>query len=1072
MWRKLSIEPQEWRLVGWAGGVLALAGWADVSVQNAAETLFLKRVGVAYLPLAFLVSSLLLVLTTAGLVRLVSTRDRADLLPRVFAALALVLIPIWAAIRAGTPGAIPLLVLLSIQIKAIALVVFWVVLGDLLHARQAKRLLAPLMAGLTLGAMFGSFVSDPVGRALGIEGLLPFASGVLVAAALASLPLRRMRPARLDRGLGEEASRTPAPIAPLPDSPERMATFRELWRESRLFRLLLVSATSSGLLGTLLYLQFQFVADQATGGAQGEERLLGLYAQLRGWLNGLVLLAQIGLSSRLYGRIGVPLASAISPLVYLLGFVGLGVQPSLLIAITAIAAARVQDHAVYDPAQRILFNLFPEALRSRATGLLAGPIKRLGGALGNVAWLLALALGGAAWVSSLGLAVAAFWLGSCLLLWRRYSSLLMEETASRVALGDGLVVEDMLDPATLAELGRELLDPDPVRCRTAIELVSVGPRDGAVDTLASAARRAHDSTRPLLVAALDRLLEVGVTSPLHRPSAARDVKALLDDGEGLDERDRADLVQAYGRLASAPEDGADRAVFERALADSSSAVRLAAHAALHSRGVVAADALDQALVSAVHGGDDASRRTAREEFRAILLCSRTDDTWEARLHSLADLLASPEDRVETAEALAEIAARHGPAAAPVAESVLSLRDDPDPRLRAAILRYAGHAGLAQQAPWIVEHVASEHRETTAAARDALLALGPQAADALLIEHCFGRRSTRDAILSLVRELEVDTETLRDLYRRELDWIRHTLVMLHAISDGEEGARRRRSENGEGRAPEIVVQRLQERMDEGLHTALLFLTAIHDEDRIAELDDLLRRTQGVRQHAILLEALESFLTPKEKSQLLPLFDSRSLAVRAGIAASGLRVRTPTFEEARRALLDDPDELTREIAVSTFSNGSGVVAGRSIGKDGVMLSPVEIALQIRSIPLFERLSTRQLLDLAAVVHEESYPAGSVVFEEGDDGTCMYFIVDGEVEIRQGDVLRATLGARGWFGEMAVFDGVTRSATVVTTGPTQLIRLERHDLLSVMEELPSIAIGICQSLSRRLREVERRP
>ena len=87
-------------------------------------------------------------------------------------------------------------------------------------------------------------------------------------------------------------------------------------------------------------------------------------------------------------------------------------------------------------------------------------------------------------------------------------------------------------------------------------------------------------------------------------------------------------------------------------------------------------------------------------------------------------------------------------------------------------------------------------------------------------------------------------------------------------------------------------------------------------------------------------------------------------------------------------------------------------------------------------------------------------------------MYFIVDGEVEVRQGDDLRTTLGPGGWFGELAVFDGVTRSASVVTRNETRLIRLERNDLLSVIEELPSIAIGICQSLSRRLREIESRP
>ena len=177
--RKLGIEPNEMRLAAWAGGSLAILGWADVSVRNVAETFFLKRVGVDYLPLAFLASSILLVLTTWTVGRLLVRRDRPRLLPWVFLFLALTLIPMWLLVRWDVPGVFVLLVLASKQIEAIALLVFWVVMGDLLHGRQAKRLFAPLTAGLTLGTFIGSSVSDPVSRVLGIDGLLYFSAAVL-----------------------------------------------------------------------------------------------------------------------------------------------------------------------------------------------------------------------------------------------------------------------------------------------------------------------------------------------------------------------------------------------------------------------------------------------------------------------------------------------------------------------------------------------------------------------------------------------------------------------------------------------------------------------------------------------------------------------------------------------------------------------------------------------------------------------------------------------------------------------------------------------------------------------------
>ena len=67
---------------------------------------------------------------------------------------------------------------------------------------------------------------------------------------------------------------------------------------------------------------------------------------------------------------------------------------------------------------------------------------------------------------------------------------------------------------------------------------------------------------------------------------------------------------------------------------------------------------------------------------------------------------------------------------------------------------------------------------------------------------------------------------------------------------------------------------------------------------------------------------------------------------------------------------------------------------------------------------------------------------------------------------------LGPNDFFGEIAVFEGATRSANVVNRGEeVSLLRLGRDDLLSLMEELPAIAICICQTLSRRVRDLTER-
>jgi hypothetical protein len=81
-------------------------------------------------------------------------------------------------------------------------------------------------------------------------------------------------------------------------------------------------------------------------------------------------------TSRLFRRIGVPLASTLSPLIYLLGFFSVSLRLGLEAAVGAMAGANLQDHAVYDPAQKVLVTLFPERQRPAATSLIDGPVQR------------------------------------------------------------------------------------------------------------------------------------------------------------------------------------------------------------------------------------------------------------------------------------------------------------------------------------------------------------------------------------------------------------------------------------------------------------------------------------------------------------------------------------------------------------------------------------------------------------------------------------------------------------------------------------------------------------------------
>jgi CRP/FNR family transcriptional regulator, cyclic AMP receptor protein len=96
----------------------------------------------------------------------------------------------------------------------------------------------------------------------------------------------------------------------------------------------------------------------------------------------------------------------------------------------------------------------------------------------------------------------------------------------------------------------------------------------------------------------------------------------------------------------------------------------------------------------------------------------------------------------------------------------------------------------------------------------------------------------------------------------------------------------------------------------------------------------------------------------------------------------------------------------------------------------------------------------------------PAGAVIFEEGSEGAEMFGIVEGEVEVRLPNGLVRKLGADDTFGEMALIDDATRSATAVAVVDTKLAVIDKRTFLFLVTETPMFALQVMSSIADRLR------
>jgi CRP/FNR family cyclic AMP-dependent transcriptional regulator len=127
----------------------------------------------------------------------------------------------------------------------------------------------------------------------------------------------------------------------------------------------------------------------------------------------------------------------------------------------------------------------------------------------------------------------------------------------------------------------------------------------------------------------------------------------------------------------------------------------------------------------------------------------------------------------------------------------------------------------------------------------------------------------------------------------------------------------------------------------------------------------------------------------------------------------------------------------------------------------------------------LSRRELMTLATFSHEERFAPGASIFQEGDDGSEMYIVLEGRAIISKyipggGEEALAILDRGEFFGEMSLIDGAPRSADArAYGGPLTVLRLDQATVREVLAMDAHAALEflqlLCRLIANRLREID---
>lgn len=133
-------------------------------------------------------------------------------------------------------------------------------------------------------------------------------------------------------------------------------------------------------------------------------------------------------------------------------------------------------------------------------------------------------------------------------------------------------------------------------------------------------------------------------------------------------------------------------------------------------------------------------------------------------------------------------------------------------------------------------------------------------------------------------------------------------------------------------------------------------------------------------------------------------------------------------------------------------------------------IEKLVHLRAVPLFAGVALDQLREIAEVAMVQAFPRDAVIFREGDVGDRLFVVLSGQVGIEalfNGVVVPLDrLGPSTCFGEMALFEGMPRSATAKALTECRVLTLSGDAIARVGRAEPQIYEAFLRVLSNKLR------
>ena len=1057
----LKIYEDEISLFFWALILLFFIRSACIIFNNFSETAFLKRFGVEYLPIVYVINSITTFIIMAFMTGYMKRLPGARLLFYLLLFCSAVVAAFRFVIPFGFELIYPVLFVLNTQFEVLLILIFWNLGNDLFNTRQSKRIFPLITIGGVIGRILGSFGTPFFVKAFSFDNLMWVYCGFALAGALVARQMGVRFPTLLisDQEPGQVKKRTPM-----------IEEFKMVWpmiQESTLAKIFIFLTLLPNIAIPILNYQFNFAVNDHFASEGGMVQFFGYF---RGVINiiSLILLLFIG---RVYGRWGLPVVMLFHPINYFIVFLSFFLRLNIFTAMYARLSTNIIRTTMNAPATGILMGLFPLSYRNVIRPFLRGTVVRIGVLIGSGLILVLEHSANPRWLSLAGMIVISGWIITTLFLKKSYPQILSDLISRNLidlkAMKPDDVKQVFNDKAARNRLKDRFLAARGAECLWYARLLQSQGAEN-LDALILTVLDKHDDT-----------VKAELLGLLSADAGKKAIPILKKMAASANPELQIAIVKTLARMPEPSALKICREIFKTAV---------------HPRGKAYAliplytDAPEKyaAVIDAWLQSDDPEKRRAG----VIIAGASRDAAYIPKLGKLADKEEIGAILPDLLKAFHQLGLKK-----------INDRIDPylshhrtDVRLEALNLYEIHNDTEMEKVVWLLNDPSAT---VCKAAYNKLKESSYQNPQVLIKAINLPRRKIRESIFKLLQLLNIVD---LDVFRYARNEIHRGYICL-AESQGIAMLR-------DSQEKELLFDHLNQKIEVMMENVLRVLAS---QDNSGKMRIVWRGvfSNDARQRSNSLEALENQTDRSLSEIMIPLLEKLSLeeSLETGRQHFDLPVFDGKPAELYTNLLSHADWVTVLLCLGhSVRVGADSAADRiepEMLKDlikwdnphvrhmaqwaldvnhvhpeenmNASISVSDKVLHLKSIQIFKDLAVSELAAIASVTDEVTVEAGEDFIKEGDAGDIMYLVIEGDVAVIKGaeqtggrGIELARIKTGDYFGEMALFEDAPRAATIRTVDKSWLLALPKDEFAEIVREYPQIALHICKAFGGRIREL----